>query len=441
MLSRFLALCAVVVFGATAAELSLREAVTLALSQHPDLRKAELQVALVELQFQASQAKTILPTLSLSLTPGKGLWPEAGLSASLSLPVGTTNRLYGGIQFQPDIGSSWTWNLGFSLTLDFTRPMAAAESLDKLAANVEESRRAFERTKNSVILSVIRGYTSLLSQQAKADQARSALDKAQENLALVEEKAKAGLASELEVLQARLSVIQAQLAWEQAWDDFHTQKRQFLQEQLGLLEDRDLLPVTLDREALVQAAQDFLQKLDLDAAVERISEVRSAQEKLKEAHDNLEQVRLSWLPTVTVELSTGPTGLRLGWTVRVDLFAPDRTAQTKMAEVQVATAMLALETARASARQKLVREVNSVLSALKALARLPMEEERWALEEEITRRRYEAGIVSETEWREFLASKEAFLREAKERELSLLLSYLSLQAALEWPMDWEAWVP
>lgn len=440
MLRRFLALC-VVVFGATAAELSLREAVTLALSQHPDLRKAELQVVLAELQFQASRVKTILPTLSLSLVPGKGLWPEAGLAASLSLPVGTTNRVSGGLQFQPGTGSSWTWNLGFSLTLDFTRPMAAAESLDKLAAGVEDSRRALERTKNSVILSVIQGYTGLLSQQAKVDQARRNVDKAKENLASVEQKARAGLASELEVLQARLSVIQAQLAWEQAWDDFQTQKQRFLQEQLGIGEDRDLVPVTLDREALVRAVQDFLHNLDLDAAVEHTTEVRTAQEKLQEAQKSLEQVRMSWLPTAAVEVSTGPTGLRLSWTLRFDLFAPDRTAQLKMAEVQVATATLALETARGSARQKLVREVNNVLSALKALERLPMEEERWALEEEITRRRYEAGIVSETEWQEFLASKEAFLREAKEREVSLLLSYLSLQAALEWPMDWEAWLP
>lgn len=420
--------------------MSLREAVALALSGHPDLRRAEVQVALAELQYQASQVKTILPTFSVSLTPGQELWPEVGLAFSLSVPVATANRLSGGLQLRPSPGSSASWSLGFSLTLDFVRPMAAAEPLARLAANVLEAQRALERTKNSVILSVVQGYTGLLSQEARADQARRSLEKAQENLASLEAKAAAGLTSDLDLLQARLAVIQAQLTWEQTWADFQSQKARFLQEQLGIMEERELVPIALDREALKMAAQGLLSTLDLEAAVERASEVRAAREKLEEAQKNLEQTRLSWLPTATVDLSAGPAGLRLGWTLRFDVFAPDRLAQVRMAEVQLVAAELSLESVRASARQKLLREVNNVLSALKALERLPLEEERWALEMEIARRRYEAGILSETEWREFQASKEAFLREAKDRELALLTAYLSLQAALEGPMDWEAWV-
>jgi len=441
VLRRVLVLCVLLFVGASAAELTLREAVILALERHPDLRKAELQVASAELQLQASQAKAVWPSVSLSLAPGQGAWPALGLVASMSLPVGTTNRLSGGLQVQMGPESLLTWNLGFSFTLDLARPMAAAEPLETLTANAEESRRALARTRNAVILNVIQGYAGLLSQQAKAEQARKSWEKAKESLASTEEKAKVGLASELEVLQARLSLIQAQLAWEQARDDFQAQKQRFFQEQLGLVEERDLVPLSVDREALVQAVQEFLEKLDLEAAVEEASEVRAAKQKLQEAQKSLEQLQRSWLPTATVELTTGPTGWRLSWTLRLDLFAPERAAQVRMAEVQVTAAQLSLETARASARQKLLREVNNVLSALKALERLPLEEERWALEEEIARRRYEAGILSEAEWRDFLASKEAFLQEAKDRELALLSAYLSLQAALERPVDWEAWMP
>jgi outer membrane protein TolC len=105
----------------------------------------------------------------------------------------------------------------------------------------------------------------------------------------------------------------------------------------------------------------------------------------------------------------------------------------------MALAELNLQTARATVRQRILDQSAALLSALQALDRLSLEEEEWNLKEQINRSKYEAGLLSESDWFQFQRDKETFVLEAQQRLASVLLAYLNLQAALGGPVDWEAW--
>jgi len=428
-------------FSTFGKDLTVQEAIKLALSNHPDIRRAELQLSLAQLQLSAAQAKTFFPSISLTLGPSGELFPTGTISASASWPFGTSNRFTGRLLLQP-AEKNWniTWNIAFSLGLNLSNPMAAAETLVNLTQAVEDARASLEKTKATVVTTTLKSYADILALKAKMDQAKAAKDKAAQNLAKTEEKVKSGLSSSLDLLQARLSLIQAELNLVQAQENYETQKSRFLKEYLGITEDTELVPFSLDTEALKQAAEELLKNVDLEAAVEGKSEVRTAKLKVEAAEKVLEQARLSWLPTLSFEVGLGPKGLTFGWSVQFDLFLPDRNAQIRMAEVQLALAELALASARSTARQELSNLVTSLRSALEALARLPLEKEQWDLQEEINRAKYAAGTLSESDWLDFQREKEAFMVEAQGRSVTLLLAYLNLRAALGLSVDWEDWL-
>jgi len=428
-------------FSTFGKDLTVQEAIKLALSNHPDIRRAELQLSLAQLQLSAAQAKTFFPSISLTLGPSGELFPTGTISASASWPFGTSNRFTGRLLLQP-AEKNWniTWNIAFSLGLNLSNPMAAAETLVNLTQAVEDARASLEKTKATVVTTTLKSYADILALKAKMDQAKAAKDKAAQNLAKTEEKVKSGLSSSLDLLQARLSLIQAELNLVQAQENYETQKSRFLKEYLGITEDTELVPFSLDTEALKQAAEELLKNVDLEAAVEGKSEVRTAKLKVEAAEKALEQARLSWLPTLSFEVGLGPKGLTFGWSVQFDLFLPDRNAQIRMAEVQLALAELALASARSTARQELSNLVTSLRSALEALARLPLEKEQWDLQEEINRAKYAAGTLSESDWLDFQREKEAFMVEAQGRSVTLLLAYLNLRAALGLSVDWEDWL-
>jgi len=421
-------------------DLTIQEAIKLALSNHPDIRRAELQLSLAQLQLSAAQAKTFFPSMSLTLGPSGGLFPTGTISASASWPFGTSNRFTGRLLLQPAENWNITWNIAFSLGLNLSNPMAAAETLANLTQAVEDARASLEKTKATVVTTTLKSYADILALKAKMGQAKVAKDKAAQSLAKMEEKVKSGLSSSLDLLQARLSLIQAELNFVQAQENYETQKSRFLKEYLGITEDTELVPFSLDTEALKQAAEELLKNVDLEAAVEGKSEVRTAKLKVEAAQKALEQARLSWLPTLSFEVGLGPKGLTFGWSVQFDLFLPDRNAQIRMAEVQLALAELALASARSTARQELSNLVTSLRSALEALARLPLEREQWDLQEEINRAKYAAGTLSESDWLDFQREKEAFIVEAQGRSVTLLLAYLNLRAALGLSVDWEDWL-
>jgi len=429
---------------ASGRELSLTEAVNLALANHPDIQQAELRFDLAKLQLEAAQAKTSWPSLALALSPsGSSLFsPQFNFEASLSLPFGTTNRLAGKLAVQPAAGSlvPTSWGLSFSLSLDPMNPQGEAAQLATLAQAVEDTERSWEKAKATVVITTIKSYSELLPLEAKLGQAQANLEKAEQDLAQVEKAVSAGLAGNLDLLQARLSVLDARIALEEANTNCESQLARFTQEYLGLEGDVELVPLQVAVEDLAAAAQALVAAVDLEAAAERTTEVLAAQKKAEEAQTALDEARGSWLPTLSVEAGWTDKGFQLGWTLRFDLFSPGRGKEIAIAEKELTAAELSLQSARQNARRQLYDLRAAVNTALQGLERLPLEEEKWALQEKLYRTKYEVGTLSESDWREFQRQKEAFEIEASQRSLSLLVAYLNFRSGVGLSLEWEEWL-
>lgn len=425
-------------------EISLTEAVNLALANHPDIQQAELKLSLAQLQLETGWAKASWPFLSLTLgAANPSLFsPQVNLEAGLSLPFGTTNRLAGKLALQPTTGSLMptSWGLSFSLSLDLTNPMGGAAQLASLAQVVEDARRSWEKTKAAVVVNIIKVYSELLSLNAKLEQAQANLEKAERDLVQVTEAVAAGLAGNLDLLQARLSAIEARITLDEARGNCGAQQARFAREYLGLEEDLGLVPLQLRVEDLPATVRALLLAVDLEAAAERTAEVLASHEKVEEAQEDLDRTRWAWLPTLSAETAWTNNGFQLGWTVHFNLFSPGRDKQVAIAERGLASARLVLQTARQNAWRQLSDLRASLNAALQSLERLPLEEEKWVLQEEVQRTKYQIGTLSESDWLEFQRQKEAFALDANQRSVSLFLAYLNFRAAVGWSLEWEEWL-
>jgi outer membrane protein TolC len=141
-----------------------------------------------------------------------------------------------------------------------------------------------------------------------------------------------------------------------------------------------------------------------------------------------------------VEAGWTDKGFQLGWTLRFDLFSPGREKEIAIAEKELTLAQLSLQTARQNARRQLYDLRAALNTALQSLERLPLEEEKWALQEELYRTKYEVGTLSESDWQEFQRQKEAFAIEADQRSLSLLVAYLNFRSGAGLSLEWEEWL-
>ncbi|MBC7098852.1 TolC family protein [Candidatus Bipolaricaulota bacterium] len=432
----------------TGRELPLGEAIAIALSQAPEVRQAELELSLAELELSAARAGMALPSLSLVLMP-PGLTQaglstaEAELSASLSLPWGTSSRLAAGL------GLGWTdagpaissWNVSGAFTLDLADPTAAASQFEDLKEAVEEARESLEELKDSKALEVIATYLELLSLQAQLEKAQEDLVEAEGNLTKLEEKATAGLVGDLELAEARLAVLEARIALEEKNASFAARKADFLSS-LGLDgEGIELVKPDIPQDELISAAEGLLSQEELaQAAVELSQAVQAAQREVEQAEETLRKAQAAGLPTLTLQAGLTEGGLKLGWEISFSLFAPARGTEIQIAQKELALARLKLERARMAAFQEIRNSKEDLKAALRDLERLPMEKERWNLEEEVMRAKHEAGAISDEDWQDFLEEKEAFLLEAEQRLGDLLIAYLAYRDALGLSLDWEGWL-
>jgi len=333
------------------------------------------------------------------------------------------------------------WSLSGAFTLDLADPTAASSTLKSKQEAVEEACNSLEETKNAKVLEVISTYLELLSLKAQVDQAQATLEEAKKQLEKVQDSVAGGLAGELELAEARLAVLDAQITLEERTTAFEGQKASFLAS-LGLEEEEiELAGLDLPREELLSAAEELLSQEELAVvAVDLSAEVRAAQTLVEDAEEALRRARAAWLPTFTLEAGLTEEGFQLGWEISFNLFSPERKTKVEIAQTELELAQVKLKQARRTAAQNIRNLKENLQAALRDLKRLPLEEEKWALEEKVMRAKHQAGAISDEDWEEFLEEKEAFLLEAGQRLGNLLVAYLEYRGALGLSLDWEGWL-
>jgi len=448
-------LCAGIILAlssaSSASTLTVNEAIELALSNHPNIREEELKVQLAELQLQAALSTIGIPALDLQISAptlsndGFSNKVSGQFGAGFSLPWGTSSQVVGGLQWAWDrLTGDWTvpgWGISFVQIVDFTDPDTASDHIDQQRDAVERAREKLEKARAAVIIETISRYGQLLSNGQGVDNAEADLIDAEENLATVEELATSGIRGEQSLLEARLQLLDAQIEVDKLRSSHEEQLTRFSLQWVGAEQLVALIPMRLDRETLIKAAADFLSDESvISTAIDISAEVDAAKEGAQEAERALQAAQRAALPSLSISAGITEQGWSVGCNLSLDLFSPNRGLQLEIAKVQLSLALQAVSTARIQRENYLADQFQALDNALCSLNRLPLEEEKLALEMGINRTRFEAGSISAAEWQAQLKAQNAFLIMAEERVTSLLLALLEFRDALGLDLHWEEWL-
>jgi len=427
------------------------EAITLALEHHPDVRQAELSLELAELRLSAAQAAAALPSVNLKVSPPT-LTPAGitgsvtgGLALQLGFPWGTSSAVSAGADFSwnPTTGE-WgevSWAVSFSQSLDFSQPVAASKDLVARRLAVDDARAALATARNAVVRETVAAYGNLLKELAALEQAESAVSQAEAALKQAQELVKAGLAAESSLVEARLTLLDAQITLSERQSSYAADKASFGRQALGTDEDYALVPFAVPVDALKKAAVALLDQNNLVAsAVAQASEVKAAARSIEDAKEAVQGARLAALPNLSFKASVSPQGWELGLNLAFSLFSPTRSLDVQIAETRLAMAEDQLAAAQETVRDRLLTQQTTLRSALASLDRLPMEREKWSLDQTVTKAKWEAGSLSDEDWQSFLEDQRAFAADADQRGVTLLVAHLAYRDGLGLELDVEEWL-
>lgn len=449
-------LCAGIILAlswiASPSTLTVNEAIELALSNHPDIRQEELKVQLAELQLQAVLATIGIPALDLQISAptlsndGFSSKVSGQFGAGFSLPWGTSSQVVGALQWAWDrLTGKWTvpgWGMSFVQTVDFADPETASDHIDQKRDAVERAREKLAKARAVVVMETINRYSQLLSDGQSLDNAEADFIDAKENLATVEELAERGLRGEQSLLEARLQVLDARIEVDELRSSHEEQLARFSRQWVGAKQLVVLIPMRLNRQALVKATADFLSDESvISTAIDISAEVDAAKQGAHEAEQALQAAQRAALPSLSISAGITEQGWTVGCNLHLDLFSPNRGLQLEIAKVQLSLALQTVSAARIQRENYLTDQFHALDNALRSLNRLPLEEEKLALEVDINQTRFEAGSISAAEWQAQLKAQNAFLITAEKRVASLLLALLEFRDALGLDLHWEEWLP
>lgn len=432
-------------------ELPLDEAIVLALEHHSDVHQAELGLQIAQLELEAAWARSTVPSIGLQVSPPdlsvEGFAEDiAGtFGVGLSLPWGTQTNL------SADLKLGWNrttgewdspgWEISYSQRLDLAQLDVGFEELTAKQQAVTNAQSALEQARDTVVLDTIEAYSDLLSAKAQLVQAQADLRQAEADLTKVEEQVDAGIKGEASLLEVKLAVLDAQITLEQTETAYATDKDTFGRVTLGINEDYEPVAFELRLDELTAAASALVVDNEIpEAAVLDTREVQAAQEKVTDVKDALRTARADALPELSIQAGIDETGWEVSWGVSFDLFSPDRFIEIDIAAANLDLAKAQLEDTQERVRNSILNQQTALQKSLKDLERLPLEKEKWMLEETVMRTKFEAGTISEQDWEDFVEEKQTFDLEKDGRVTSLLLAYLTYRDGLGLKLGWEEWL-
>jgi len=435
----------------TANGLSMGQAIGQALEHSSTIRQAEISLEIAQLQLENAQATSYIPRISLNVIPPTlskdGLEGEitGTVGAQLSLPLGTASNIAGNMglalsldEKELDIPS---WKLSFSQDLDLSQTATAASDLEAKRQALTEAQLKWEKARDDVVVAVIEQFGGLLSEKMAKQQAQASLETSEKNQSDVQARFDDGRASRSELLEAQLSLLNAQIKLEQVKQQYTTDKDAFQREMLGESEDFDPLSLDLPVDKLQsQSSKLILQNAIPDEAISSTSSVRNAEQEVDSAREQLRSARLDALPAISLQASIDQQGWKIGLSASFDLFVPNRMIDISIAEAQLKLAKQRLAEARHSAENNIRNKHSLLQQALNNVEQISLQEQKWQLEKTMNESKLEAGLLSNSDWESFLADKDAFYQTVLETRLSLLVAYFNYCSSIGMNAKWEDWL-
>ncbi len=332
-------------------------------------------------------------------------------------------------------------NLSYSQRLSLAQSSTATDSIDKRRQNVADAESALGRAQAELVVDVAESFSQLLATAEALQKAELALAVAAQNLRQAKVDAEAGLVGETVVIQARISLLDAEISVDDRAVQLQDSQEEFFSQTLGLPAVVELVPPGFAFEAMVEAAGVLVADEEAVAvAVASSSVVTNAKEALVGAQTALSKTRLGIDPDVTVQAGLSDKGFTLGWSVSLTLFSPTWSEEADIARLEVELAEVRLHNAISQATSSIRNSRADLDTAIRVLDRLPLEEERWALEEQMMRSKLESGLISQDDWDGFLEQLGGFQLDANERAVALFVALLEYRSSLGFPLEWEGWL-
>ncbi len=171
-----------------------------ALRNRPELLKAAADIEAAKARLRTEEA---------------GYYPTLSAGGAYNWSAGTASMG----QFQGDVGNSW--NAGITLSVPLFQGGMTRGRVGEARANLLAVQAQRDGVKQTVLLEVNQSYADMEAAQLRIQVMESSLQKARESLALAEGRYQAGIGPSLEVTDAQVAAIQAEIDRIQAQYDYH----------------------------------------------------------------------------------------------------------------------------------------------------------------------------------------------------------------------------
>nr|WP_067292866.1 efflux transporter outer membrane subunit [Marinobacterium profundum] len=326
----------------------LQRLISLALENNRDLRLAALNVAAFEAQYRISRA-ALLPTLDASL---------AGSRQRLPADVSSSGAA---------ISSQYSAGIGLTAyELDFFGRIRSLkdQALEQYLAQQQNQHSA----RIGLVSAVASAYLTLVADRDLLQLSASTLESELQSLALIEQKQRLGVASELELAQSRMTVESAR-ASEALYQRQVTQDMNALTQLLGtqlpmnLALPTDLTDVEIAATPALAPSQLLQQRPDILAA----------EHQLRAANANIGAAKAALFPSISLTTSAGSLSPDLGglfaggsgtWLMAPSLNLPlfdggQRAANVEVAKAQQEIAVVSYQQAIETAFREVADSLNT----------------------------------------------------------------------------------
>jgi outer membrane protein len=183
-----------------------------ALQNRPDMKRREADIAAARARLTAERSN-YLPTLSANAAYN---WANGS----------TETGPFMGTMFKGDVQNSW--NAGIMLTLPLFQGGLTNGRVGEARANLLAIEAQRDSLKQSILLEVNQAFADIEGAAARVEVMEKTLQKARENLGIVQGRYKAGVGPYIEVTDAQLSLVNSETDRIKALYDYHLAIAQLL---------------------------------------------------------------------------------------------------------------------------------------------------------------------------------------------------------------------
>ncbi|RLE14763.1 hypothetical protein DRJ04_01760 [Candidatus Aerophobetes bacterium] len=426
-------------FAAEPVVLSLEDSIQRALKYNLDVQIANMEVKKAKLELKKQEA-AFKPQASISASPlqWKGKYslleysPQVGFDTSLSTQWGmdaalsVTGKKEEGEMMEPVVSLTVTQKI-----LPAPELTSSYLSLRKSFLSLKKEELSSEEEIENIKLLVVTSFYKILKQEKECELKKLSLEQAKQNLAIVKDKLRKGIANKIDVMDAEVELIKAE-------EEFYQAKSSLSQ---SMIEFKELLGIGQDEEIILEdkpSLKDHLLKIKLEDAIKKAMENNRqiSQQKLIVKMRQFDFIMSRSEASASLNLLAGYSyntmgqneeEYKVGMFVEIPLLDGGKgKAGIQIAEQELEKEKLNLE----KIKQDICRKIRDNFYELKRLEKrvllleLSREKQKEALD--ITRKMFSQGAVVSQQIRE----REISLKQAEIDFLSALADYEVLKAEL-----------